>query len=253
MNWWACVRDYGEEKIWRRPVGKSVKRFGETEVVRGIDLEIEDKEFVALVGPSGCGKSTTLRMIAGLEEPPGARSSRGQAVTDLAIKDRNIAMVFQSYALYPHMTVRENMAFGLKMRGVPKAEIDATCRRCRGDPQHRRSAGPPARASCRAVNASASPSAAPSCGIRKCFLFDEPLSNLDAKLRVQMRARNATAASNAEDDHGLRHPRPGRSDDDGRPHRRHATMARSSRSARRSTSTRTRSTRSWRPSWAIAR
>lgn len=166
---------------------KVVKRFGDVEVVRGIDLTIADREFVALVGPSGCGKSTTLRMIAGLEEvSDGAILIDGKEVTDFAPKDRDIAMVFQSYALYPHMTVRENMSFGLKQQKMAKAEIGARVdeaarilniedllsrkpKALSGGQRQRVAMG-------RAI-------------VRqpKVFLFDEPLSNLDAQLRVQMR------------------------------------------------------------------
>ncbi|MCA0340721.1 MAG: ATP-binding cassette domain-containing protein, partial [Proteobacteria bacterium] len=104
---------------------KLVKRYGAVEVVHGIDLEVADREFIALVGPSGCGKSTTLRMIAGLE-PISAGNLRigGNIVNDLPPRARNLAMVFQSYALYPHMSVYDNMAYGLRNRGTPKAEID---------------------------------------------------------------------------------------------------------------------------------
>src|SRR4030088_3588555 len=102
---------------------KVVKRYDEVEAVRGIDLEIADHEFVVLVGPSGCGKSTTLRMIAGLEEiTDGEIWIGGSVVNDVPPRDRDIAMVFQNYALYPHMTVFENMAFGLKLRRYPRAE-----------------------------------------------------------------------------------------------------------------------------------
>src|SRR4030081_1647860 len=103
---------------------KVVKRFDDTEAVRGIDLDIADKEFVVLVGPSGCGKSTTLRMIAGLEEISGGEISvDGEVVNDVPPKDRDMAMVFQNYALYPHMTVYENMSFGLRLKRYPKDEI----------------------------------------------------------------------------------------------------------------------------------
>ena len=103
-----------------------VKRFDEVDAVRDINLAIPDKEFVVLVGPSGCGKSTTLRMIAGLEEvTSGDIAIGGEVVNDVPPKDRDIAMVFQNYALYPHMTVFENMSFGLKLRRVPKPEIRA--------------------------------------------------------------------------------------------------------------------------------
>ena len=102
-----------------------VKRFDDVEAVRAIDLDIPNNEFVVLVGPSGCGKSTTLRMIAGLEEiSDGEISIGGEVVNDLPPKDRDIAMVFQNYALYPHMTVFENMSFGLKLRKFPKDDFD---------------------------------------------------------------------------------------------------------------------------------
>jgi multiple sugar transport system ATP-binding protein len=164
-----------------------VKRFDEVEAVRGISLNIPDKEFVVLVGPSGCGKSTTLRMIAGLEEvSAGDIVIGGDIVNDVPPKDRDIAMVFQNYALYPHMTVFENMSFGLKLRRIPKAEIrtrvehaakilditDLLGRRPKqlsGGQRQRVAMG-------RAIVRNP-----------KVFLFDEPLSNLDAKLRVQMR------------------------------------------------------------------
>ena len=164
-----------------------VKKYDDVVAVSSINLDIPNQEFVVLVGPSGCGKSTTLRMIAGLEEiTDGEISIGGAVVNDLPPKDRDIAMVFQNYALYPHMTVAENMSFGLKLRKFPKAEIKAA------------STTPPAfstspnfwragRSNSPAASASASPWAAPSCAIPKVFLFDEPLSNLDAKLRVQMR------------------------------------------------------------------
>ena len=156
--------------------------------VDNVTLEVEDKEFVVLVGPSGCGKSTTLRMVAGLEEVTQGEVYIGERlVNDVAPKDRDIAMVFQNYALYPHMTVYKNMAFGLKLRRFPKAEIDQRVREAAqilgidnlldrkpkalsGGERQRVAVG-------RAI-------------VRKpeVFLFDEPLSNLDAKMRVQMRA-----------------------------------------------------------------
>src|ERR1700704_4883261 len=103
---------------------KIVKRYDEVEAVRGIDLDIADHEFVVLVGPSGCGKSTTLRMIAGLEDITGGEISiGGDVVNDVPPKDRDMAMVFQNYALYPHMTVYENMSFGLRLKRYPKDEI----------------------------------------------------------------------------------------------------------------------------------
>src|SRR5437667_10548493 len=108
---------------------KVVKRYDEVEAVRGIDLDIADHEFVVLVGPSGCGKSTTLRMIAGLEDiSDGDIMIGGDVVNDVPPKDRDIAMVFQNYALYPHMNAAENMGFALKMRGVPKKVIEGRVR-----------------------------------------------------------------------------------------------------------------------------
>ena len=156
--------------------------------VNNVNLEIGDREFLVLVGPSGCGKSTTLRMIAGLEEiSSGEIWINDRMVNDVPAKDRNIAMVFQNYALYPHMSVFENMAFGLKLRGYPKPEIEKRVheaaeilgikqylerkpRELSGGERQRVALG-------RAI-------------VRKplVFLFDEPLSNLDAKMRVQMRA-----------------------------------------------------------------
>lgn len=104
-----------------------VKAYGALQVVHGIDLEVAEKEFVVLVGPSGCGKSTTLRMIAGLEEITGGTIDiHGRTVNRIAPKDRDVAMVFQNYALYPHLSVAENMAFGLRIRKMPKPEIKTT-------------------------------------------------------------------------------------------------------------------------------
>ena len=172
---------------------KLVKTFrndtgGETVVVKGIDLDIQDHEFMVLVGPSGCGKTTTLRMIAGLEEINGGTISIGEkVVNDLAPKDRDIAMVFQNYALYPHMTVYENMAFGLRLRKTPKAQINERVKAAADqlgleDLLNRKpgqlSGGQRQRVALgRAI-------------VREpqVFLMDEPLSNLDAKLRVQTRA-----------------------------------------------------------------
>ncbi len=168
------------ENVW--------KQFDSVVAVRDVSLTINDKEFVVLVGPSGCGKSTTLRMVAGLEEITEGTIKIGErVVNDVPPKDRDIAMVFQNYALYPHMSVYDNMAFGLKLRKFPKAEIEQRVqeaaeilgiqellerkpRALSGGQRQRVAVG-------RAI-------------VRKpqVFLFDEPLSNLDAKLRVAMRA-----------------------------------------------------------------
>jgi multiple sugar transport system ATP-binding protein len=163
------------------------KTYDDTPAVRGIDLEILDKEFVVLVGPSGCGKSTTLRMIAGLEDITGGEILVGGAVmNDVPPKDRDIAMVFQNYALYPHMTVYENMSFGLRLKKVAKDEIRVRVENAArildisallGRKPKQLSGGQRQRVAMgRAIVRNP-----------KVFLFDEPLSNLDAKLRVQMR------------------------------------------------------------------
>ncbi len=165
-----------------------IKRYGKVEVVHGINLDVVDKEFLVLVGPSGCGKSTLLRMIAGLEEiSEGTISIGDRIVNDVAPKDRGLAMVFQNYALYPHMNVYENMAFGLKQRKTPKPEIQQRVESVAHilglenllqRKPHELSGGQRQRVAMgRAM-------------VRKpsVFLFDEPLSNLDAKLRIQMRA-----------------------------------------------------------------
>ena len=164
------------------------KAYGEQEVIHGVSVSIADGEFVILVGPSGCGKSTLLRMIAGLEPITSGDVKIGdQVVNFLPPKDRDIAMVFQSYALYPHKTVAENMGFALKLRGTSRAEIETRVRRAAeildlvpylGRYPKQLSGGQRQRVAMgRAI-------------VRdpKVFLFDEPLSNLDAKLRVQMRA-----------------------------------------------------------------
>lgn len=163
------------------------KSFGGTEVIHGVDINISDGEFVVIVGPSGCGKSTLLRMVAGLETvTSGEVRIDEQRVNEHEPMERNIAMVFQNYALYPHMSVFENMAYGLRIAGTPKAEINERVQNAAkllqiGDYLNRRprelSGGQRQRVAMgRAI-------------VRKpaVFLFDEPLSNLDAKLRVQMR------------------------------------------------------------------
>ena len=160
----------------------------DTPSVKDFNLEIKDKEFLVLVGPSGCGKSTTLRMIAGLEEiTEGELYIGDRLVNDVAPKDRDIAMVFQSYALYPHMNVYQNMAFGLKLRKFKKAEIDARVREAAKilDIEHLLDRKP------KALSGGQRQRVALGRAIVRepqVFLMDEPLSNLDAKLRVQMRA-----------------------------------------------------------------
>ncbi len=164
------------------------KKFGDLMIIKDLNITVEDKEFLVLVGPSGCGKTTALRLLAGLEEITDGQITIGdRVVNDVAPKDRDIAMVFQSYALYPHLSVYDNMAFGLKLRKTPKDEIKRRVneaadilgiqellqrkpRQLSGGQRQRVAVG-------RAI-------------VRepKVFLFDEPLSNLDAKLRVQMRA-----------------------------------------------------------------
>ena len=156
--------------------------------VPGIDLEIKDGEFMVLVGPSGCGKSTTLRMLAGLEEVNDGRIYIGdREVTNVPPKDRDIAMVFQNYALYPHMSVEENMAFSLKMAKVPTAERKERVAKAARDPRPRPSSSSASPRHSPAVSASASRWAARSSAHPQVFCMDEPLSNLDAKMRVQTR------------------------------------------------------------------
>ena len=178
----------GDGEIMATVTLKDVRKsFGKTEVIHGVDAHVEDGEFIVIVGPSGCGKSTLLRMVAGLETvTSGAVSIDGRVVNDLEPMDRDIAMVFQNYALYPHMTVRANMAYGLKIAKVPKPQIeervaqasamlqldpylDRLPRQLSGGQRQRVAMG-------RAIVREPS-----------VFLFDEPLSNLDAKLRVAMR------------------------------------------------------------------
>ena len=164
------------------------KAFGKTKVIHGIGFDIADGEFVVLVGPSGCGKSTLLRMLAGLEEISGGEIAiDGKVVNDLESKDRDIAMVFQSYALYPHMTVRENMAFSLKLRDAEKTLTDKRV----GDAARILNLDPLLDRFPRELSGGQRQRVAMGRAIvrdPKVFLFDEPLSNLDAKLRVAMRA-----------------------------------------------------------------
>ena len=161
---------------------KVVKYYDDTLAVRGIDLEIEDKEFMVLVGPSGCGKTTTLRMIAGLEDISDGEVFIGDhVVNDVPPKDRNIAMVFQNYALYPHMSVYENMSFGLKLKRVDKAEID---RRVQEAAKILDITGLLARKPKQLSGGQRQRVAMGRAIVRDpaVFLFDEPLSNLDTKL-----------------------------------------------------------------------
>ncbi|MBL8582732.1 MAG: ATP-binding cassette domain-containing protein, partial [Rhizobiaceae bacterium] len=166
---------------------KLEKRYGATPVVHGIDLDVADREFIALVGPSGCGKSTTLRMIAGLEDISGGEIRiGGRVVNDLPPRSRNISMVFQSYALYPHMSVRENMGFSLKIAGRPQAEIAAKVA------EAARTLGLEPYLDRRPAQLSGGQRQRVAMGraiVRdpEVFLFDEPLSNLDAKLRSEVR------------------------------------------------------------------
>lgn len=164
------------------------KAFGKVKIIHGISFDISDGEFVVLVGPSGCGKSTLLRMLAGLEEISGGEMSiDGKVINELDSKDRDIAMVFQSYALYPHMTVRDNMAFSLKLR---KAPAELTDKRV-GDAARILNLDPLLDRFPRELSGGQRQRVAMGRAIvrdPKVFLFDEPLSNLDAKLRVAMRA-----------------------------------------------------------------
>ena len=191
------------------------KRFGTTTAVDGLDLSVADGEFLVLLGPSGCGKSTALRLLAGLEEPTeGTISIGGRRVDDIDPKDRDLAMVFQSYALYPHMTVAKNIAFPLRPRGVARAERNRLTREA---------------AEMLGITALLDRKPAQLSGGQRqrvalaraivrhpaVFLMDEPLSNLDAKLRSQTRIRTRRLASPARDDIHLRDARSGRGDDHG--------------------------------------
>ena len=160
---------------------------GNVVAVKDVNLEIKDKEFIVLVGPSGCGKSTTLRMIAGLEEiSEGELYIGDRLVNDIAPKDRDIAMVFQNYALYPHMTVFDNMAFGLKLRKVPKDEIARKVEEAAKilDLSHLLDRKPKAMSGGQRQRVALGRAIVRN---PQVFLLDEPLSNLDAKLRAQMR------------------------------------------------------------------
>ena len=175
-----------------------IKRYGEVQVLHGVELELADNEFTVLVGPSGCGKSTTLRMVAGLEDvSEGEIYVDGQPVSHLEPKERDLAMVFQDYALYPHMNVAQNISFALRLQKRPKSEVDAKVKEVAAtvgltEFLHRKpgalSGGQRQRvAMARALAKDSS-----------IFLFDEPLSNLDAKLRGQMRAELALMSQSVE-------------------------------------------------------
>jgi lactose/L-arabinose transport system ATP-binding protein len=167
------------------------KKYGEVQVIHGIDLEIKDGEFCVFVGPSGCGKSTLLRMVAGLEDTTGGAISIGaRDVTRVDPARRGVAMVFQTYALYPHMTVQENMGFGLRMNGYPKAEIAQkvaeASRILKLDDYLKRKPAALSGGQRQRVSIGRAIVRGP-----EVFLFDEPLSNLDAELRVEMRVEIA--------------------------------------------------------------
>ena len=168
-----------------------IKRYGETQVIHGVDLTIEDGEFCVFVGPSGCGKSTLLRMVAGLEETSEGAIRIGQRdVTRLDPAERGVAMVFQTYALYPHMSVAENMGFGLKMTGHPKSEIEGKV----GEAARILKLGEYLNRKPKALSGGQRQRVAIGRAIVRgpeVFLFDEPLSNLDAELRVEMRVEIA--------------------------------------------------------------
>ena len=167
------------------------KRFGNTQTIHGVDLQIQRGELVVFVGPSGCGKSTLLRMIAGLEAvSEGQVHIGGRDVTGLPPSQRHVAMVFQSYALYPHMTAEQNLSFGMRMRGVPKAEVQQQVARASEvlqlEPYLKRKPGELSGGQCQRVAIGRALVQDPD-----VFLFDEPLSNLDAELRVKMRTEIA--------------------------------------------------------------
>ncbi len=174
------------------------KAYGPVTVIRDLDLDIQDHEFMVLVGPSGCGKSTALRMIAGLEEITGGTIAIGdRVVNDVPPKDRDIAMVFQSYALYPHMTVRENLEFGLKIRKTPKAGDGPAGQRGGARSSASPSSSTASPSSSRAASASASPSAAPSCASppSSCSTSRSPTSTPSCACRCAPRSRSCRSAS----------------------------------------------------------
>ena len=192
------------------------KVFGSDVVaVNNVSLDIGDGEFMVLVGPSGCGKSTILRILAGLEEVTAGEVFIGDTqVTDLPPKERDVAMVFQNYALYPHMTVEQNLGFGLRLRKTPKDEMKRRVHDVANilglDPLMQRKPGELSGGQRQRVAMGRAMVREP-----RAFLMDEPLSNLDAKLRVQMRSQLSAPARAPGHDDRLRHPRPGRGHDAG--------------------------------------
>ena len=212
-----------ECKLWPARYDRSCERWlsrksyaGGVEAINGVDFDVRDGEFCVLVGPSGCGKSTLLRMVAGLETITGGEIAiGGRVVNELEPTERDIAMVFQNYALYPHMSVYDNMAYGLRNRGMPKAEIDTRVR----EAARILELAPLLERKPRQLSGGQRQRVAMGRAIVRepeVFLFDEPLSNLDAKLRVQMRVEIQKLQRRARHHVALRHPRPGRGDDAGR-------------------------------------
>ena len=194
------------------------KSYGDVAVVHGISLDIRDGEFIVIVGPSGCGKSTLLRMVAGLEQITSGELIIGErVVNNLEPKDRDCAMVFQNYALYPHMTVFDNMAYGLKIRGVPKDEIE---RRVNEAAKMLELGGLLARRPRQLSGGQRQRVAMGRAIVREpsVFLFDEPLSNLDAKAARADAPADPEAAPPSQDDESLRHSRSGRGHDARPPH-----------------------------------
>ena len=196
------------------------KKFGDVSAVKDLNLQVRDEEFLVLVGPSGCGKTTALRMLAGLEEQTSGDILIGERrVNDVAPKDRDIAMVFQNYALYPHMSVYDNIAFGLKLRGVDRKEIERRV----NEVAEMLSIGQLLKRKPKELSGGQRQRVAVGRAIARepaVFLMDEPLSNLDAKLRIQTRAMLQKLHQRLLRTTIYVDARSGRGDDDGRPHRR---------------------------------